>query len=134
MATPPDSQGTANPAGWILLVDDELAIREMLTGFLADSGIDVVATAEATAALAALDARGTEPLLALVDVLMPGMDGLTLARKLRARFKRGRIIIMSGHLTDASWWPEDLRDVEFLPKPFRRDAVLERVEAARRLQ
>lgn len=44
-------------------------------------------------------------LLVLTDVLMPGMDGLTLARKLQPQLKRGKIALMSGHLSDSSWWP-----------------------------
>jgi FixJ family two-component response regulator len=59
------------------------------------------------------------------------MDGLTLARKLHARLTRSKIVIMSGHLTDASWWPADLRDLVFIAKPFRMTDLKPLVEAAR---
>lgn len=118
--------------GWVLIVDDDAPIRTILREFLAESGLEAVAAEGGKQALALLDERPTEPLVAFVDVLMPGMDGLTLARRMRSRFKHGKIVIVSGHLSDLSWWPEDLREVEFLAKPFRQADVLEKVEAARR--
>jgi two-component system, cell cycle sensor histidine kinase and response regulator CckA len=66
-----------------------------------------------------LEQRKTEPLLVLIDVLMPRMDGLTLARKISTKLRRSKIVIISGHMTDLSWWPADLREVTFMPKPFR---------------
>lgn len=132
MSSQPPSHAN-NPAGWILVVDDEPSVRTLIAEFLVESPVEVVGAAGGEAALKILDQRTTEPLLTMVDVLMPGMDGLTLTRKLRTRFRHGRLTVMSGHLSDASWWPDDLRDVDFLAKPFRRDDVLERVAAARRL-
>lgn len=113
------------------MVDDELPIQTLLCEFLADTGLEVVGADNAGKALDVIGQRETEPLLAFVDVLMPGTDGLTLARKLRSRFKKGRIVVMSGHLSDVSFWPEDLRDVDFLAKPFRLEQILEKVTAAR---
>jgi len=81
--------------------------------------VEVVSASDGAAALRLLEQRATEPLLVLTDVLMPGMDGLTLARKLISRVRRGKIVVMSGHLTDVSWWPADLRDLTFIAKPFR---------------
>jgi two-component system, cell cycle sensor histidine kinase and response regulator CckA len=127
--TPP-----AASSDWILVVDDEKPVRTLFEEFLVGSGIEVVTAPGGEEALTLVQSRRTEPVVAFLDVMMPGIDGLTLARKLRARFKRGRIIIMSGHLTGHSWWPEDLRSVEFIAKPFGRSVVLECVEAARRLR
>ncbi len=116
------------------MVDDEPSVRVLFEEFLVDTGLEVMSAPGGEQALAVVDSRRTEPLIAFLDVMMPGMDGLTLARKLLARFKSGRIVIMSGHLSDHSWWPEDLRSVEFIPKPFGRSVVLGCVEAARRLR
>lgn len=104
---------------WILVVDDEPAMREMLSALLMPEGLDVVMAADGETALRELEQR-PEPLLVLTDVLMRQMDGLTLARKLAAKLKRSKIVVMSGHLTDTSWWPTDLREVAFIAKPFRR--------------
>ena len=62
---------------------------------------------------------------------MPGMDGLTLARKLIGRLKRSKVVIMSGHLSDVSWWPADLRELVFLAKPFRMSEVSSLIDVAR---
>jgi DNA-binding response OmpR family regulator len=124
----------ATASDWILVVDDEPPVRALFEEFLAGSGFEVVTASGGEQALAIVESRRTEPIVAFLDVMMPGIDGLTLARKLRGRFKRGRIIIMSGHLSDHSWWPEDLRSVEFIAKPFGLSVVLGCVEAARRLR
>ncbi len=116
---------------WLLVVDDDEPIRVMVAEFLADSGLEVVGAANGADALAVLAARPNEPVLALVDVLMPGIDGLTLAQKLRVRFKRGAVVMMSGHMSNLSWWPMELRDVPFLMKPFRLAELRELVVVAR---
>jgi two-component system, cell cycle sensor histidine kinase and response regulator CckA len=105
--------------GWVLVIDDDAPIREMVAVCLAEAQVEVVGASGGAEALQLLAGRSEEPVLTLIDVLMPGMDGLTLAQKLRSRLKRGTMVVMSGHLSDVSWWPVELRDVAFLPKPFR---------------
>ncbi len=134
MPLPSSRQSSSPETQWILLIDDEVPIRTLMTRFLAETGLEIEEAGNAEQALAALGRRATEPLVAFVDVMMPGTDGLTLARKLRARFKKGSIVVMSGHLSDVSYWPEDLRDVDFMAKPFRLELVLEKVTAARAAQ
>lgn len=116
---------------WVLVVDDDKPMHELIATALGTGGLKVVTAGNGTEAFQALDQHTTEPLLVLTDVLMPGMDGLTLARKLRARLKLGKIVVMSGHLADVSWWPSDLRDVTFLAKPFRIAELAALIEAAR---
>ena len=116
---------------WMLVVDDDEPICRLVTDMLEGYGTEVVSATSGAAALAALDGRRTEPVLVLTDVLMPGMDGLTLARKLGPRLKRAKIAIMSGHLTDASCWPVDLRELAFLPKPCRIADLRALVDTAR---
>lgn len=116
---------------WMLVVDDDAPIRRMVVSCFAADGIEVIAASSGAEALQLVALRDTEPVLALVDVLMPGIDGLTLAKRLLARFKRGTIVIMSGHMTDLSWWPVELREIAFLPKPFRIAALQEHLAEAR---
>lgn len=99
-------------------MDDEESVCQMLTDLFTNLELEVCAASEAEAALHQIEVHPTEPLLVLADVIMPGMDGLTLARKLKGRLKHGKIVLMSGHLADSSWWPTDLRELAFLPKPF----------------
>jgi DNA-binding NtrC family response regulator len=129
-SSPASTPNSATPA-WLLVVDDDEPIRRMVAEFLADTGLEVVSVANGAEALAVLVSRPTEPVLALVDVLMPGIDGLTLAQKMRARFKRGAVVLMSGHMSNLSWWPMELRDVPFLAKPFRLAELRELVVVAR---
>ena len=116
----------------MLVVDDEAKICEFLSAGLEGEGLEVVSASDGKMALKTVEMRGTEPLIVVVDVLMPGgIDGLTLARRLRDRLKKTKIALMSGHLSDDSWWPADLREIAFLSKPFRLAQVTELVEAAR---
>jgi len=123
-------KSSANPH-WILVVDDEVGIYRIISESLTAEPLEVVHAKNAKDALAVVEQRKQEPLLVLLDVLMPGMDGLTLARKLGSRLKRSKLAIMSGHMTDLSWWPDDLRDVEFLAKPFRVADVATLLDTAR---
>ena len=104
---------------WVLIVDDEESMCGMLRDMLTDEPVEVVTAHDGAEALRVVDQRKSEPLLVLTDVLMPGIDGLTLARKLTGKIRRGKIVVMSGHLTDVSWWPADLRELAFIAKPFR---------------
>ena len=131
----PTTQSLSNKPGtlrdWILVVDDEQAINTMITSALGSDQLEVVTTINATEAMNALETHAIEPIIVLTDVLMPGMDGLTLARKLLGRLKRSKVVIMSGHLTDLSWWPADLRELVFLAKPFRMSEVSSLIDVAR---
>ena len=71
----------AGGSGRILIVEDEPAIAEVLVAFLTDEGYRVTANVGA-AALA--EARGDPPALVLLDVMMPGMDGPEVCRRLKA--------------------------------------------------
>ena len=116
---------------WILVVDDEVGIYRIISESLSAEPLEIVHAKNAKDALVVVEQRKKEPLLVLLDVLMPGMDGLTLARKLGSRLKHSKIAIMSGHMTDLSWWPDDLREVEFLAKPFRVTDVMALLDTAR---
>ena len=126
-AAPPSTKANH----WVLVVDDEAGIYRIIAESLVAEPLEIVHAKNAKDALLVVEQRKTEPLLILLDVLMPGMDGLTLARKLGNKLKRSKLAIMSGHMSDLSWWPDDLRDVVFLAKPFRVHEVVALLEAAR---
>jgi CheY-like chemotaxis protein len=73
--------------------------------------------------MAAIDDATSPPALLICDVLMPGLDGLELTRRILARIPRLKVIFISGHLTDVSWWPPDLRGHSFVAKPFTVDQL-----------
>jgi CheY-like chemotaxis protein/anti-sigma regulatory factor (Ser/Thr protein kinase) len=67
----------------IVLVDDEIESRKMLTAVLSAAGANVLSLDSAGAALAAIDQ--SRPHIVITDIAMPGMDGYTFTRTLRAR-------------------------------------------------
>lgn len=67
----------------LLLVDDDPDIRELLAGYLQGYGMDCVAVADGRAMRAALEAQASFDLVVL-DLMLPGEDGLSLCRRLRA--------------------------------------------------
>lgn len=115
---------------WVLVVDDDESMRQVVVATLALQGLRGVSAAGGDEALRLLDASESEPLLVITDVLMPGMDGLTLARILKPRLRQSTIVLMSGHLSANSWWPADLREVSFLAKPFNAAALQNLAHAA----
>jgi two-component system, NtrC family, nitrogen regulation response regulator NtrX len=82
----------------LLIVDDELEIRELLMEFLQLKGYAVLTAANGVEALACLKAQ--KPDLALIDMWMPGMHGLDILRSIRAIDPSIGVIMMTG-LCDA---------------------------------
>ncbi len=78
-------------AGRVLVVDDDAAVREMLTEYLASHGYEVGAADSGPAMRAEIERA--LPDVILLDVQLPGEDGLTLARYLRERYDVGIIMV-----------------------------------------
>lgn len=124
----PESAGARPP--WILVVDDDRAILELIEMILTGEGWTVRPAASAALALASVAEAGTPPALLICDVMMTGMDGLELTRRLLIQFPPLKTIIISAHLEDVSWWPKDLAACRFLPKPFHNDELVRAVREA----
>jgi DNA-binding NtrC family response regulator len=131
-ATPAALSSSSSPLRhWVLVVDDEAPIRDLLSEVFVGLDLEFRSAAGAVEGLAQIAGEQTEPLLVLTDVVMPGVDGLTFARELQKRLKHSQIVVMSGKLADTSWWPTDLREVAFLPKPLELAALARLVHEAR---
>src|SRR3954453_6762023 len=79
----------------ILVVDDEPGVRSSLTGVLRDEGYSVESVPSGEACLERV-ARGAVDLI-LLDVWLPGMDGLATLARLRERRVDAQIVLISGH-------------------------------------
>jgi two-component system nitrogen regulation response regulator NtrX len=79
----------------VLVVDDEAGVRAALTGVLADEGYEVETAASGEACLEATARRAYDAIL--LDVWLPGMDGLDTLAALRQRRVDAEVIVISGH-------------------------------------
>jgi len=89
--------------GWgrtVLVVDDEAECRETIAAMLAVSGFTVAVAESGDAALELVD-KGLDFHLLLVDVAMPGMNGVELAREVRARRPSVPVVFFTGGDADA---------------------------------
>ena len=113
----------------ILVIDDESAIRDSLRMTLEYEGYEVLgaATGQEGLALAERDA----PDLVLLDVKMPGMDGLEVLGRLRASGDGVPVIVVSGHGTISTAVEATKKGAfDFIEKPFASDRVLVSVRNA----
>lgn len=110
----------------ILIVDDEPLARLRLRGLLADCVQPAVAVVdEAGSAAEALHALARQPVDAvLLDIHMPGMDGMALARKLREQENPPAVVLVTAHAEHALQAFE-VDAVDYLTKPVRRARLQE---------
>ena len=131
-ATPVPTERETPPQGTetILLVEDEEQILSLAARILENQGYRVIpAVSPAAARLLAERHEGTIHLL-LTDVVMPGMNGRDLQRRIEERRPGIRTLFMSGYTEDAVVHRGILeKGVSFLPKPFTMRSLLEMVRA-----
>jgi len=115
----------------ILVVDDDAEIRNLLARFLSDRGLRVSTAANGREMLAELAASSID--LIVLDVMMPGEDGLTLTRNLRANKSNVSIIMLTamGEDMDRIIGLEMGAD-DYLAKPFNPRELLARIKAVLR--
>jgi len=80
----------------VLIVDDQPAFRRQLRALLARAGLEVIAEAGDIAAAETL-AQSTQPDLAIVDVLLPGVSGIEGTPRLKALAPNMRVILVSAY-------------------------------------
>jgi CheY-like chemotaxis protein len=120
----------------ILVIDDQNHVRAAIAAALQAKGFDVVAAENGAAGLKAFDKSAFD--LAIVDVFMPGMDGVQLIKAMRERNPSLPVIAISGvHLsvsgrTALDFLPmaPDLSAVVCLQKPFRPAELMQAIGKA----
>ena len=130
MKSSPANASAPDSGAWILVVDDDSTMLGLVALLLRGQGWQVEAVGSADAARAAIERAPNPPRVLVCDVIMDGVDGLQLTRELRTRVPDLRVIVVSAHLNDVAYWPEDLNDCRFLSKPFAHDELISAVKAA----
>jgi two-component system, OmpR family, response regulator len=114
----------------VVVADDDADIRDLVVFKLTQAGYEVVAVADGVAALAAIEAH--PPRLAILDVMMPGLSGMDVLRKVRANeaTKDLDVILLTARSRDSDV------DVgfaagasDYVIKPFSPRELLHRVNA-----
>src|SRR5438094_3424561 len=111
------------PKPRILVIDDEAAIRDSLRMTLEYEGYDFVAAATGQEGLALVEREA--PDLVLLDVKMPGMDGLEVLDRVRAMNESLPVVLISGHGTISTAVEATKKGAfDFIEKPFASERVL----------
>ena len=107
----------------ILVVDDEESICQSLRGILSDEGYEVRSVGSAEEALKAVE--DDLPDLVLLDIWLPGMDGLEALKILKADYPQVPVIMMSGHGTiETAVKATKLGAFDFIEKPISLEKVV----------
>ena len=107
----------------ILIVDDEVSIRNALGGALQDEGCQVRTADDGPSALQAI--TELSPDIVLLDIWMPGLDGLEVLKKIKDRQPDLPVIMISGHGTvETAVRATKLGAFDFIEKPLSLDRVI----------
>lgn len=113
----------------LLIVDDDPSVHELVHAMLAGSNWDADTASNGEEALARLETHSYD--LVLADILMPGMDGLTLLGQLRARRPALPVVMMTVKNTPEHVLGSLRREAaSYIGKPFSRDTLLATVQNA----
>jgi two-component system response regulator MprA len=114
----------------ILVVDDERSVREALRRALELEGYEVELASDGREALHRLDEGGAEPDAVVLDVLMPGIDGLEVCRRLRRAGSRLPVLMLTARAEVADRVAGlDAGADDYIVKPFALEELFARLRA-----
>jgi DNA-binding NtrC family response regulator len=103
----------------VLIVDDEIAVLSLTQSMLARYGYTAITAQSAQEAMHLFEVWPDLPVdVAVIDLVMPNVDGITLAESLREKRPRLPIIYISAYSEEAVLRPVHTRRLPFLAKPF----------------
>ena len=124
------AEGQARPRGpsaRILVAEDESSVREFLVRGLGHAGYDVTGVCDGIAALEALQAAEYD--LLITDIVMPQLDGISLALKVTDEYPATRILMITGYAAERQRaYNLDVLIHDVLNKPFTLDQICSSVK------
>ena len=117
----------------ILLVDDEKDFVEMLSLRLQETGEKVTPAHSGKECLEFLDGHGNEIDVVILDIKMPGMEGIEVLQEIKRRFPLIEVIMLTGHgTTESAVQGMKLGAYDFLLKPAEFNDLTEKLQGARK--
>jgi UDP-3-O-[3-hydroxymyristoyl] N-acetylglucosamine deacetylase len=124
MTAPKPSIPSPQQETLVLVVDDESSIRRSLDGILRDEGFSVIEAADGASAISMLIEH--KPALVILDIWMPGIDGLETLKKIKEISPHTPVVMISGHATiSTAVAATRLGAADFLEKPLGLTGTIE---------
>jgi YesN/AraC family two-component response regulator len=121
-----DTVNTNRPLS-VVIVDDEHMMRQVLRVIVSELGFKVAGEASSGDAVMPI-VNERNPDLVLLDINLPGADGLELLRRIRAEHPYVKVVMISGDTTQAKVKQAvEQGAVDFIAKPFNPDAVMQKL-------
>ena len=107
----------------ILIVDDEPSILKSLSGILMDEGFETITATNGYEALKQIEAES--PDLVLLDIWMPGLDGIDTLKEIRQAHPHIQVVMITGHGTiETAVNATKIGAYDFIEKPLNIDRVI----------
>ena len=110
----------------VLVADDEPAVLRLTSAALSHHGYEVISAPDGISALGVCQQRKGPIHLALLDIVMPGMTGPELFRRLQVLHPKLEVLFMSGYRPDDITMPH-ITPSQFIDKPFLTRTLVQRV-------
>ncbi len=115
--------------GKILIVEDEIPVRTIGSNALQNKGYEVLEAESAESALEIMEEEGSNIQIIITDVIMPGMNGPELIKKIQENYPQVKVIFISGYAEDAFSDNFDIKGkFNFLQKPFNLKQLTTKVK------
>jgi response regulator RpfG family c-di-GMP phosphodiesterase len=124
-----DHTAPMTPVTSVLIVDDEPAVRDLMSRWVASLGLRSTTVSNADEALASLRINHYD--LAVIDVMMPGQDGLWLAGEMQREHPNTAVIVATAYTELLGAQAEHTPIADFLIKPFQRERFALAVDRGR---
>ena len=111
----------------VLLVEDEVSVQTVIGRLLRKLGYTVLIAGDGFEGVSIYEEQGEEIDLVITDIVMPGMNGIEMAKELRERSPELKVLFISGYVGSETGQLKDPPPQPFLPKPFSVEELSETV-------